>query len=306
MSTIISIKEINKTFGSGENAIKSLSLDIKKGEIIALLGPNGAGKTTLISMICGIVTPSSGSVSVEGYDVIKDYKKTRELIGLVPQELYLESFETVINAIRFSRGLFGKKRNDSLIEKIIKQLSLWDKKDTKIMELSGGMKRRVLIAKALSHEPSILFLDEPSAGVDIEQRKNIWGIIQKLKEEGVTIILTTHYLEEAEEIAERVGIMDKGELLLVEEKKDLLRNMGSKTLTINLINKINSIPKTLSSFKLSLSSSGDILTYNYKSKIENDEITKLLTKIQSSGLSISDINTQQTSLEEIFVDIVRK
>ena len=194
MSTIISIKEINKTFGSGENAIKSLSLDIKKGEIIALLGPNGAGKTTLISMICGIVTPSSGSVSVEGYDVIKDYKKARELIGLVPQELYLESFETVINAIRFSRGLFGKKRNDSLIEKIIKQLSLWDKKDTKIMELSGGMKRRVLIAKALSHEPSILFLDEPSAGVDIEQRKNIWGIIQKLKKEGVTIILTTHYL----------------------------------------------------------------------------------------------------------------
>ena len=306
MSTIISIKEINKTFGSGENAIKSLSLDIKKGEIIALLGPNGAGKTTLISMICGIVTPSSGSVSVEGYDVIKDYKKTRELIGLVPQELYLESFETVINAIRFSRGLFGKKRNDSLIEKIIKQLSLWDKKDTKIMELSGGMKRRVLIAKALSHEPSILFLDEPSAGVDIEQRKNIWGIIQKLKKEGVTIILTTHYLEEAEEIAERVGIMDKGELLLVEEKKDLLRNMGSKTLTINLINKINSIPKTLSSFKLSLSSSGDILTYNYKSKIENTEITKLLTKLQSSGLSISDINTEQTSLEEIFVDIVRK
>ena len=306
MSTIISIKEINKTFGSGENAIKSLSLDIKKGEIIALLGPNGAGKTTLISMICGIVTPSSGSVSVEGYDVIKDYKKARELIGLVPQELYLESFETVINAIRFSRGLFGKKRNDSLIEKIIKQLSLWDKKDTKIMELSGGMKRRVLIAKALSHEPSILFLDEPSAGVDIEQRKNIWGIIQKLKKEGVTIILTTHYLEEAEEIAERVGIMDKGELLLVEEKKDLLRNMGSKTLTINLINKINSIPKTLSSFKLSLSSSGDILTYNYKSKIENAEITKLLTKLQSSGLSISDINTEQTSLEEIFVDIVRK
>ena len=306
MSTIISIKEINKTFGSGENAIKNLSLDIKKGEIIALLGPNGAGKTTLISMICGIVTPSSGSVCVEGYDVIKDYKKTRELIGLVPQELYLESFETVINAIRFSRGLFGKKRNDSLIEKIIKQLSLWDKKDTKIMELSGGMKRRVLIAKALSHEPSILFLDEPSAGVDIEQRKNIWGIIQKLKKEGVTIILTTHYLEEAEEIAERVGIMDKGELLLVEEKKDLLRNMGSKTLTINLINKINSIPKTLSSFKLSLSSSGDILTYNYKSKIENAEITKLLTKLQSSGLSISDINTKQTSLEEIFVDIVRK
>lgn len=306
MSTIISIKEINKTFESGENAIKSLSLDIKKGEIIALLGPNGAGKTTLISMICGIVTPSSGSVSVEGYDVIKDYKKARELIGLVPQELYLESFETVINAIRFSRGLFGKKRNDSLIEKIIKQLSLWDKKDTKIMELSGGMKRRVLIAKALSHEPSILFLDEPSAGVDIEQRKNIWGIIQKLKKEGVTIILTTHYLEEAEEIAERVGIMDKGELLLVEEKKDLLRNMGSKTLTINLINKINSIPKTLSSFKLSLSSSGDILTYNYKSKIENAEITKLLTKLQSSGLSISDINTEQTSLEEIFVDIVRK
>tara|TARA_X000001036_G_scaffold377539_1_gene367403 strand:+ start:371 stop:1291 length:921 start_codon:yes stop_codon:yes gene_type:complete len=306
MSTIISIKEINKTFESGENAIKSLSLDIKKGEIIALLGPNGAGKTTLISMICGIVTPSSGSVSVEGYDVIKDYKKARELIGLVPQELYLESFETVINAIRFSRGLFGKKRNDSLIEKIIKQLSLWDKKDTKIMELSGGMKRRVLIAKALSHEPSILFLDEPSAGVDIEQRKNIWGIIQKLKKEGVTIILTTHYLEEAEEIAERVGIMDKGELLLVEEKKDLLRNMGSKTLTINLMNKINSIPKTLSSFKLSLSSSGDILTYNYKSKIENAEITKLLTKLQSSGLSISDINTEQTSLEEIFVDIVRK
>ena len=305
MSTIISIKEINKTFGSGENAIKSLSLDIKKGEIIALLGPNGAGKTTLISMICGIVTPSSGSVSVEGYDVIKDYKKARELIGLVPQELYLESFETVINAIRFSRGLFGKKRNDSLIEKIIKQLSLWDKKDTKIMELSGGMKRRVLIAKALSHEPSILFLDEPSAGVDVELRKEMWGIIKDLKKEGVTIILTTHYIEEAEEMADRVGIINNGELLLVEEKKDLLSKMGSKTLTIELTSKIKSIPKSLSSYDLKLLDTGNVIIYNYKRTEEKTGITSLLLDLKKAGLQLSDLNTKQTSLEEIFVDMVK-
>ena len=234
MSVIISINKVNKTFSNGEQAVKDFSLDILSGEIIALLGPNGAGKTTLISMICGIVSPTSGSVIVNGFDVVRDYRKTRKNIGLVPQELHLESFETVFNSVKFSRGLFGCKRNDLFIEKILKQLTLWDKRNTKIMELSGGMKRRVLIAKALSHEPNILFLDEPSAGVDVELRKEMWGIIKDLKKEGVTIILTTHYIEEAEEMADRVGIINNGELLLVEEKKDLLSKMGSKTLTIEL------------------------------------------------------------------------
>ena len=305
MSVIISINKVNKTFSNGEQAVKDFSLDILSGEIIALLGPNGAGKTTLISMICGIVSPTSGSVIVNGFDVVRDYRKTRKNIGLVPQELHLESFETVFNSVKFSRGLFGYKRNDFFIEKILKQLTLWDKRNTKIMELSGGMKRRVLIAKALSHEPNILFLDEPSAGVDVELRKEMWGIIKDLKKEGVTIILTTHYIEEAEEMADRVGIINNGELLLVEEKKDLLSKMGSKTLTIELTSKIKSIPKSLSSYDLKLLETGDESIYNYKRTEEKTGITSLLLDLKKAGLQLSDLDTKQTSLEEIFVDMVK-
>ena len=305
MSVIISINKVNKTFSNGEQAVKDFSLDILSGEIIALLGPNGAGKTTLISMICGIVSPTSGSVIVNGFDVVRDFRKTRKNIGLVPQELHLESFETVFNSVKFSRGLFGYKRNDFFIEKILKQLTLWDKRNTKIMELSGGMKRRVLIAKALSHEPNILFLDEPSAGVDVELRKEMWGIIKDLKKEGVTIILTTHYIEEAEEMADRVGIINNGELLLVEEKKDLLSKMGSKTLTIELTSKIKSIPKSLSSYDLKLLDTGNVIIYNYKRTEEKTGITSLLLDLKKAGLQLSDLNTKQTSLEEIFVDMVK-
>ena len=305
MSVIISINKVNKTFSNGEQAVKDFSLDILSGEIIALLGPNGAGKTTLISMICGIVSPTSGSVIVNGFDVVRDYRKTRKNIGLVPQELHLESFETVFNSVKFSRGLFGYKRNDLFIEKILKQLTLWDKRNTKIMELSGGMKRRVLIAKALSHEPNLLFLDEPSAGVDVELRKEMWGIIKDLKKEGVTIILTTHYIEEAEEMADRVGIINNGELLLVEEKKDLLSKMGSKTLTIELTSKIKSIPKSLSSYDLKLLDTGNVIIYNYKRTEEKTGITSLLLDLKKAGLQLSDLNTKQTSLEEIFVDMVK-
>ncbi len=306
MNPIISIKNINKTFSTGEEAVKDFSLDIMKGEILALLGPNGAGKTTLISMICGIIEPSSGSVSVNGFDVVKDYKKTRSIIGLVPQELVLESFETAMNTIQFSRGLFGKKRDHEFIKKILTQLSLWDKRNTTIMELSGGMKRRVLIAKALSHEPSILFLDEPTAGVDVELRKDMWAIIKNLKKQGVTIILTTHYIEEAEEIADRVGIINKGELLVIEEKRNLLNKMGTKTLTIELNSKIKSIPNSLSSYNLQLASKGMSITYNYKKQEEKTGITSLLVDLKKAGITLKDLDTNQTSLEEIFVDIVRK
>ena len=306
MNPIISIKNINKTFSTGEQAVKDFSLDIMKGEILALLGPNGAGKTTLISMICGIIEPSSGSVLVNGFDVVKDYKKTRSIIGLVPQELVLESFETAMNTIQFSRGLFGKKRDHEFIKKILTQLSLWDKRNTTIMELSGGMKRRVLIAKALSHEPSILFLDEPTAGVDVELRKDMWAIIKNLKEQGVTIILTTHYIEEAEEIADRVGIINEGELLVIEEKRNLINKMGTKTLTIELNSKIKSIPNSLSSYNLQLASNGMSITYNYKKQEEKTGITSLLVDLKRAGITLRDLDTNQTSLEEIFVDIVRK
>ena len=306
MNPIISIKNINKTFSTGEEAVKDFSLEIMKGEILALLGPNGAGKTTLISMICGIIEPSSGTVSVNGFDVVKDYKKTRSIIGLVPQELVLESFETAMNTIQFSRGLFGKKRDHEFIKKILTQLSLWDKRNTTIMELSGGMKRRVLIAKALSHEPSILFLDEPTAGVDVELRKDMWAIIKNLKEQGVTIILTTHYIEEAEEIADRVGIINEGELLVIEEKRNLLNKMGTKTLTIQLNSKIKSIPNSLFSYNLQLASNGMSITYNYKKQEEKTGITSLLVDLKKAGITLKDLDTNQTSLEEIFVDIVRK
>jgi len=306
MNPIISIKNINKTFSTGEEAVKDFSLDIMEGEILALLGPNGAGKTTLISMICGIIEPSSGSVLVNGFDVVKDYKKTRSIIGLVPQELVLESFETAMNTIQFSRGLFGKKRDHEFIKKILTQLSLWDKRNSTIMGLSGGMKRRVLIAKALSHEPSILFLDEPTAGVDVELRKDMWAIIKNLKKQGVTIILTTHYIEEAEEIADRVGIINEGELLVIEEKRKLLNKMGTKTLTIELNSKIKSIPNSLSSYNLQLSSNGMSITYNYKKQEEKTGITSLLVDLKKAGITLKDLDTNQTSLEEIFVDIVRK
>ena len=306
MNPIISIKNINKTFSTGEEAVKDFSLDVMEGEILALLGPNGAGKTTLISMICGIIEPSSGSVLVNGFDVVKDYKKTRSIIGLVPQELVLESFETAMNTIQFSRGLFGKKRDHEFIKKILTQLSLWDKRNSTIMGLSGGMKRRVLIAKALSHEPSILFLDEPTAGVDVELRKDMWAIIKNLKEQGVTIILTTHYIEEAEEIADRVGIINEGELLVIEEKRNLLNKMGTKTLTIELNSKIKSIPNSLSSYNLQLSSNGMSITYNYKKQEEKTGITSLLVDLKKAGITLKDLDTNQTSLEEIFVDIVRK
>ena len=257
-------------------------------------------------MICGIIEPSSGSVSVNGFDVVKDYKKTRSIIGLVPQELVLESFETAMNTIQFSRGLFGKKRDHEFIKKILTQLSLWDKRNTTIMELSGGMKRRVLIAKALSHEPSILFLDEPTAGVDVELRKDMWAIIKSLKEQGVTIILTTHYIEEAEEIADRVGIINEGELLVIEEKRNLLNKMGTKTLTIQLNSKIKSIPNSLFSYNLQLASNGMSITYNYKKQEEKTGITSLLVDLKKAGITLKDLDTNQTSLEEIFVDIVRK
>ena len=306
MNPIISIKNINKTFSTGEEAVKDFSLDIMKGEILALLGPNGAGKTTLISIICGIIEPSSGTVSVNGFDVVKDYKKTRSIIGLVPQELVLESFETAMNTIQFSRGLFGKKRDHEFIKKILTQLSLWDKRNTRIMELSGGMKRRVLIAKALSHEPSILFLDEPTAGVDVELRKDMWAIIKNLKEQGVTIILTTHYIEEAEEIADRVGIINEGELLVIEEKRNLLNKMGTKTLTIQLNSKMKSIPNSLFYYNLQLASNGMSITYNYKKQEEKTGITSLLVDLKKAGITLKDLDTNQTSLEEIFVDIVRK
>ena len=306
MSPIISIKNIIKTFDNINNVLKGVSLDIMEGEIIALLGPNGAGKTTMISLVCGILSPSGGSIEVNGFDVIKDYKKTRSLIGLVPQEILLESFETVMNTVRFSRGLFGKPKDDVFIQKILTQLSLWDKRDIRIMALSGGMKRRVLIAKALSHEPKILFLDEPTAGVDVELRKDMWNIIRDLQKNGTTIILTTHYIEEAEEIADRVGIMRNGDLLLVEEKNTLLEKMGSKKLTIDLKDYLHSIPKKLSIYNLSLSKNGMSLTYNYNKSEERTGITRLLLDINKVGLQLSDLKTNQTSLEDIFVDLVKE
>jgi len=286
-------------------ALNDISLGINRGEILALLGPNGAGKTTMISIICGIVNPSEGKVLVEGHDVKIDYRRTRSLIGLVPQELVLEAFETVLNTVRFSRGLFGKAKDDQLIEKILKQLSLWDKRNTRIIELSGGMKRRLLIAKALSHEPKILFLDEPTAGVDVELRKDMWNIIRELKSKGVTIILTTHYIEEAEAIADRVGILSNGRLLIVEEKEKLIKKMGSKLMIIELEKALKEMPESLKKYKLSLSQDRKKLEYKYNKSKEKNKITKLLLDINNSGISFTDIKTNQSSLEDIFVDLTR-
>ena len=306
MSSIITIENLEKTFQGGQKALVNFSLKVNHGEILALLGPNGAGKTTLISIVCGIVTPSSGAVLVGGFDVLRDYKSARSLIGLVPQEIVLDSFETVINTVRFTRGLFGKPKDDAFIEKILRQLSLWDKRNARNLELSGGMKKRVLIAKALSHKPKILFLDEPSAGVDVELRKDMWKLIRDLKKERVTIILTTHYIEEAEEIADRVGIISNGKLLLVEKKNDLLKRMGSKNMTIELKNPISFIPPKLSSYNLKLSSTGRELLYSYNRAGERTGITRLLSDLNSEGITLSDLQTQQSSLEDIFVNIVKE
>ena len=302
----ISINNLSKVYDNGFNALKNINLNIKKGEIFAMLGPNGAGKTTLISIICGIVNPSSGNVSVDNFDIINDYRETRSRIGLVPQELTLEQFETVFNNVSYSRGLYGKKPDPNHIEKILKQLSLWDKKDLKLRKLSGGMKRRVLIAKALSHEPSILFLDEPTAGVDVELRKEMWKVVEQLRKTGVTIILTTHYIEEAEAIADRVGVINQGEIIVVDETKELLKKMGSKKLTVDLHEKIDEIPLPLQKYQLSLGSNLMSLIYTYNVQAKQTGITTLLQDLKDAGLKLKDLKTEQSTLEKIFVNLVRE
>jgi len=306
MGTLISIDKLSKTYADGFEALKSVSLDIRRGEILALLGPNGAGKTTLISIICGIVNATAGSVTVDGFDIVRDYRKTRGMIGLVPQELTTDAFETVWATVTFSRGLFGKSANPDHIEKVLKDLSLWDKKDNKIIELSGGMKRRVLIAKALSHEPDILFLDEPTAGVDVELRKDMWAMVHKLRQWGVTIILTTHYIEEAEEIADRVGVINNGEIILVEEKTALMQKLGKKHLSLDLLKPLKKIPKSLDTYKLELGDDGAKLIYTYDTQGERTGITALLQALHDAKIKFRDLNTDQSSLEDIFVTLVRK
>ena len=302
----ISINNLSKTYDNGFNALKTINLQIKKGEIFAMLGPNGAGKTTLISIICGIVKPSGGKVEVDGFDIIDDYRETRSRIGLVPQELTLESFETVFNNVSYSRGLYGKNPNPEHIEKILKQLSLWDKKDQRLRQLSGGMKRRVLIAKALSHEPSILFLDEPTAGVDVELRQDMWKVVEELRKTGVTIILTTHYIEEAEAIADRVGVINQGEIIVVDQTKELLKKMGHKKLTVELQEKVNEIPKVLDQYNLSLVNDNMALDYTYNVQAKQTGITTLLQDIKDAGLKLKDLKTEQSTLEKIFVSLVKE
>ena len=305
MAPILSIRDLRKSYGEGAEALKGISLDIEEGEVIALLGPNGAGKTTLISTICGLVRASSGSVTVNGFDIVDDYRKARALIGLVPQEIMLESFQKVKDALHHSRGLFNKPRDPAIVETLLKKLSLWDKRDAQNMTLSGGMRRRVMIGKALSHQPRILFLDEPTAGVDVELRKEMWDIVSELKADGVTIILTTHYIEEAEAIAERVGVINGGELLLVEDKATLMRKMGSKTLRIDLQDAIKAIPDALTAYDLTLEPGGETLFYTYDSTEKRTGITRLLADVNDSGLRIRDVATSQSSLEDIFVNMVR-
>lgn len=306
MRPIITIKALSKTYDSGFVALKGITLDIREGEIFALLGPNGAGKTTLISIVCGIVRPSSGEVRVGGLDIASDYRAVRRMIGLVPQELLTDMFETVANAVRFSRGLFGKTRDDAVIEKVLRDLSLWDKRDARILTLSGGMKRRLLIAKALSHEPSILFLDEPTAGVDVALRREMWDIVRGLRASGVTIILTTHYLEEAEEMADRVGVIAKGELIVAEEKTTLMRKLGKKQLTLDLADRLDAIPAALAAHALVLSDDGMQLVFTYDTRGERTGITSLLNDMRAAGLAFRDLSTSETSLEEIFVDLVKE
>ena len=306
MTNMLSITGLSKRYNDGKVALENVSFDVKEGEILALLGPNGAGKTTLISAVCGLVVPTAGQVTVGGFDTRSNYRLARSLIGLVPQEIALEPFEKVINTVRFSRGLFGKSPNDDQIEIVLRQLSLWDKKDSKILQLSGGMKRRVLIAKALAHEPRVLFLDEPSAGVDVELRRDMWKLVSDLKSQGVTIILTTHYIEEAEAIADRVGVISKGKLILLEEKKALMKRMGRKKVEISLQSPIAVIPAKLQNFDLYLSDDGLTINYLYDAKASSDEITKLLNEISISNLQISDLKTSQSSLEEIFVSLIEE
>ena len=303
---LLEVNELRKTYATGFEALKGISLKVNKGEILALLGPNGAGKTSLISTICGITNPSSGSVFIDGYDISKNFRDARKLVGLVPQDITLEPFEKVANTINFSRGLFGKKKDDALTEKILTKLALWDKRDSRPMELSGRMKRRVLIAKALIHEPRLLFLDEPTASVDVELRQSMWNVVANLKKDGVTIILTTHYIEEAEAIADRVGIINKGELLLVEEKTSLMQKFGQKILNIELQKRLNQLPKEFSQENVKLSDDGLSLTYIYDTKQKKTGITKLLSNLSNSGINLRDIQTDQSSLEEIFVNLVKE
>jgi ABC-2 type transport system ATP-binding protein len=303
-NSVISIANLSKTYASGFQALKNINLNIRRGEIFALLGPNGAGKTTLIGIVCGIVNPSEGSVTVGGYDIVRDYRAARSMIGLVPQELTTDAFESVWGTVSFSRGLFGKKANPAHIEKVLRELSLWDKKDSKIMTLSGGMKRRVLIAKALSHEPQILFLDEPTAGVDVELRKDMWEVVRALRASGVTVILTTHYIEEAQDMADRVGVINKGEIILVEEKAELMRKLGKKQLRLQLQKKLDAVPEALAAHDLTLAPDGNELIYTYDTQGERTGITGLLKEINEAGVRFKDLATTQSSLEDIFVDLV--
>jgi ABC-2 type transport system ATP-binding protein len=304
MTPVLSIRGLTKTYASGLQALKSVDLEIGRGEIFALLGPNGAGKTTLISIVCGLVTPSTGQIEAAGHDIVRDYRRARSKIGLVPQELYTDAFERVIDTVSFSRGVFGRARNPAYVEKVLRDLSLWDKRNEKIKELSGGMKRRVMIAKALAHEPEILFLDEPTAGVDVELRRDMWQLVRQLRESGVTIILTTHYIEEAEEMADRVGVIRKGELILVEEKTKLMQKLGKKQLTLNLSEPMAAIPPELDDWKLSVQGDGNELLYTFDATAERTGIPSLLRRMSDLGIGFKDLHTRESSLEDIFVDLV--
>lgn len=306
MRNILEINELSKTYENGFSALSNTSLNVKEGEILALLGPNGAGKTTLISTVCGISVPTSGQIKVGGFDIQNQYREARKLIGLVPQEITLEPFEKVINTIRFSRGLFGKPKDDAYVEKVLRSLSLWDKKDSRIMQLSGGMKRRVLIAKALAHEPRLLFLDEPTAGVDVELRQSMWAVVEELRKDGVTIILTTHYIEEAEAIADRIAVIAKGSIRLVEEKAALMKRLGQKSLTLELQNRMEQVPEGLSEFRVVLSDDGTQLIYEYDTQAERTGIARLMTALGEQGIVLKDLQTNQSSLEDIFVNLLKE